>query len=287
MEARSEARLGIGRWMRGNGNTLNNSGSGTANGSNSNATWTNNGKFNKALSFNGSSAIVTIPQAAGSTAPTELTISAWAKRTRTGVTEYIVDSDGDESTVMINSSDKVLCEYYNGTAILNAISIQSITDMSWHQISCVFNYGNFIKLYIDGKIDNSNNSPSGALGNGILSTTWIGARGNPANYFSGTIDEVKIYRAALTEDEIKLDYNRGSAMALGDSTEQGLITDGLILNLDSTNTSSYPGSGTTWYDISGSSNDFTIEGAPQFDAGQGFGDFGSGKEYIKIAFLRI
>ena len=84
--------------MRGYGNTLNNSGSGTANGSNSNATWTNNGKFNKALSFNGSSAIVTIPQAAGSTAPTELTISAWAKRTRTGVTEYIVDSDGDEST---------------------------------------------------------------------------------------------------------------------------------------------------------------------------------------------
>ena len=113
---------------------------------------------------------------------------------------------------------KCFCEYYNGTAILNVTSIQSITDTNnWHQFTCVFNYGNFIKLYIDGKLDNSNNSPSGAFRNGILSNTWIGARGNPLYYFSGTIDEVKIYRAALTEDEIKLDYNHGSAMVLGES----------------------------------------------------------------------
>jgi hypothetical protein len=38
----------------------------------------------------------------------------------------------------------------------------------------------------------------------------------------------------------------------------GVITSNLVLNLDANNASSYPGSGTTWYDISGNSNDFTF-----------------------------
>jgi hypothetical protein len=37
-----------------------------------------------------------------------------------------------------------------------------------------------------------------------------------------------------------------------------LPTEGLVLHLDSFNTSSYPGSGTIWYDISGQSNNYNI-----------------------------
>jgi hypothetical protein len=35
-----------------------------------------------------------------------------------------------------------------------------------------------------------------------------------------------------------------------------LVTDGLILNLDSTDSSSYSGTGTAWVDISAEGNDF-------------------------------
>ena len=33
-----------------------------------------------------------------------------------------------------------------------------------------------------------------------------------------------------------------------------IVTDGLVLSLDAANTKSYPGSGTTWYDLSGNAN---------------------------------
>ena len=39
-----------------------------------------------------------------------------------------------------------------------------------------------------------------------------------------------------------------------------IITDGLVLALDAGNTKSYPGSGTTWTDLSGNGNNFTLSG---------------------------
>ena len=40
-----------------------------------------------------------------------------------------------------------------------------------------------------------------------------------------------------------------------------LVTDGLVLALDASNPKSYPGTGTTWYDLSGNDNDFTLDGS--------------------------
>ena len=44
-------------------------------------------------------------------------------------------------------------------------------------------------------------------------------------------------------------------MALSHSPK--IVTDGLVLYLDAANPKSYPGSGTTWYDLSGNGNNFT------------------------------
>jgi len=41
---------------------------------------------------------------------------------------------------------------------------------------------------------------------------------------------------------------------------------GMQLNLDASNSKSYPGSGTTWYDVSGNDRDFTCASAPTFNA---------------------
>jgi hypothetical protein len=45
-----------------------------------------------------------------------------------------------------------------------------------------------------------------------------------------------------------------------------IVTDGLVLCLDAADRNSYAGSGSTWYDLSGSGNDGTINGAT-FDGG--------------------
>jgi len=44
----------------------------------------------------------------------------------------------------------------------------------------------------------------------------------------------------------------------------GIVTDGLVLHLDAAKRDSYPGSGTTWYDLSGNGNDGTLTNGPTF-----------------------
>ena len=44
----------------------------------------------------------------------------------------------------------------------------------------------------------------------------------------------------------------------------GIVTDGLVLHLDAAKRDSYPGSGTTWYDLSGNGNDGTLTNGPTY-----------------------
>ena len=48
-----------------------------------------------------------------------------------------------------------------------------------------------------------------------------------------------------------------------------IVTDNLVLALDAANTKSYPGSGTTWTDLSGKGNNGTLTNGPTFDNGNG------------------
>ena len=41
-----------------------------------------------------------------------------------------------------------------------------------------------------------------------------------------------------------------------------IVTDGLVFYVDAGNSKSYPGSGTTWYDLSGRKNDGTFSATP-------------------------
>lgn len=52
------------------------------------------------------------------------------------------------------------------------------------------------------------------------------------------------------------------------TTAASIVTSGLVLNLDASNASSYPGTGTTWTDLSGNGNNMTMSGTVPF-AGSG------------------
>lgn len=53
----------------------------------------------------------------------------------------------------------------------------------------------------------------------------------------------------------------------------GVVTSNLILHLDAGNTSSYSGSGTTWTDLSGSGNHFTVNASAYNSTGPKYMDF--------------
>jgi len=53
------------------------------------------------------------------------------------------------------------------------------------------------------------------------------------------------------------------------SHSPSIVTSGLVLYLDAANSRSYPGSGTSWFDLSGNGNNGTLTNGPTFNSGNG------------------
>lgn len=54
---------------------------------------------------------------------------------------------------------------------------------------------------------------------------------------------------------------------MGISYNANIVRNGLVLHLDAVNIKSYPGSGTTWSDLSGNGNDTTLVNTPAYSTG--------------------
>jgi hypothetical protein len=75
---------------------------------------------------------------------------------------------------------------------------------------------------------------------------------------------------------------------MGFSRGPKIITDGLVLALDAGSKKSYPGSGTTWSDLSGNSSDVTLLNGPTFNvSGSGAILFDGSNDDSNIAFSQI
>jgi hypothetical protein len=80
----------------------------------------------------------------------------------------------------------------------------------------------------------------------------------------GRISIVKIYNRALTDAEITTNYNFFKNRY---TLINGVISSGLQLYLDAGQTISYPGTGSTWTDISGNGRNGTLVASPTFSNG--------------------
>lgn len=58
-------------------------------------------------------------------------------------------------------------------------------------------------------------------------------------------------------------------MMLGSGGSPSIVTSGLVLYLDAGNSASYPGSGSTWFDLSGQNNNLTLTGSPTYSTANG------------------
>lgn len=62
-----------------------------------------------------------------------------------------------------------------------------------------------------------------------------------------------------------------------------IVTDSLVLNLDAGNTSSYPGTGVTWTDLSGNNNNGTLTNGPTYSsANNGYLTFDGTNDYVQV-----
>ena len=73
---------------------------------------------------------------------------------------------------------------------------------------------------------------------------------------------------------------------MGTSYNPHIVSDGLVLCLDAANPRSYPGSGSTWYDLSGNGNNGTFgpgTAAPTFNSGNGGSIVFGGNDYVNVS----
>jgi hypothetical protein len=88
----------------------------------------------------------------------------------------------------------------------------------------------------------------------------------------------------LTNAEI-VTYNRLVNNLKINTFSPGVVTDGLVLFLDAGNKLSYPGTGTTWGDFSGNSNNGTLLNGPTFNTGSGGSIvFDGAEDYVTIPY---
>jgi hypothetical protein len=63
-----------------------------------------------------------------------------------------------------------------------------------------------------------------------------------------------------------------------------IVRDGLVLYLDAANIKSYPGSGTTWFDLSGIGNNGTLVNSPSFNSeNRGYFAFDGINDYVSFS----
>lgn len=74
----------------------------------------------------------------------------------------------------------------------------------------------------------------------------------------------------------------GSGISITGIETSELVTDNLFLHLDASNSISYPGSGTTWYDLTDNNNDATINGATYDSVDGGIFDLDGSNDNIQI-----
>jgi hypothetical protein len=72
------------------------------------------------------------------------------------------------------------------------------------------------------------------------------------------------------------------------TTSAPIITNGLVLNLDAGNTASYPGTGTTWTDISGNNNNGTLTNSPTYNSSNGgYFNFNGTNQYVSLTPTKL
>jgi hypothetical protein len=185
----------------GNGNT------GTVSG----ALWTTQGRFNNALTFNGSTDWVTVNDSNSLDLSTGMTLEAWV---------YPTAATGSWTTVLLKEAPpgSNLAYHLQGdpsdfpssfimtdlSGLRGVLGPQPLALNLWTHMAATYN-GSALTLYVNG-VAAATQPVSGNIPPSI-GPLRLGGNSIWGEYFAGTIDNVRIYNRALTQSEIQADMN--------------------------------------------------------------------------------
>jgi fimbrial isopeptide formation D2 family protein/uncharacterized repeat protein (TIGR01451 family) len=159
---------------------------------------------NNYLNFDGSDDFVNCTSPLGA-APTAFTVACWFRDEKTAGADgyfYRLFGWGGPIRFEVGDQDGVLT-FFSTTNNLN-FSTSNIRDGAWHHVAAVYKPGD-VDIYLDGVLVPSlSNFPIGSIGN-LTNKFHIGdwsAGGTIPRFWKGGIDEFKVWKTALSPNEI-------------------------------------------------------------------------------------
>jgi hypothetical protein len=181
--------------------------SGTANnGTITGATWSVAGKSGGALSFNGTSNYVQVPDSASLRLTAGMTLEAWVNPSALGTDWRTVlfktQTGGMVYSLYANQSSTRPVGQVNIGGERNAIGAAALPLNAWSHLAATFD-GSSLKLYVNGSLVTTT-----AIAGSIPTSTGVLRLGGNAiwgEWYAGLIDDVRIYNKPLTQAQIQTD----------------------------------------------------------------------------------
>jgi hypothetical protein len=177
------------------------------------ATWTTQGRFGNALSFNGVNAWVTVPSNAVLNLTTAMTLEAWVFPTVQGGLWHNVlikeRTGGEVYNLYANTDTGVPAAFAVRSAApaapVGTAGVSPIPLNAWTHLAVTYD-GAMLRLYVNGTQVGS----TAMTGSMVTSTGALRIGGNSiwGEYFQGQIDEIRIYNRALTQPQIQADMTK-------------------------------------------------------------------------------
>ena len=183
------------------------------------ATWTTLGRYGNALSFNGSNSVVRVADSASLDLTTAMTLSAWIRPTvsQSGW-RTIMQRQADSYFLNASNSDGPLRPSGGGTFGTSTTYVSGPTASpvnAWTHVALTYD-GATQRLFVNGT------QAATRATTGTIQTTdnplWIGGNTPYGEYFTGLIDEVRVYNRALTQADIQADMNTAIVPTAGGDT---------------------------------------------------------------------
>jgi hypothetical protein len=236
------------------------------NGTIANATWTTSGKFGKALVFNGSSSLVTIPDSQSLRLTTGMSLEAWVNppAVNSGWKDIIYKGNDNYYLEAFSPGGPPAIGIIVGATHTEAFGTATLTANTWTFLAATYD-GNTLRFYVNGT-QVSSQPRTGPI---ITSSNPVQIGGDSmwGHFLQGTIDEVRIYDVALTPGQIQADMATavgGSSPALSLSTSSVNFGNQTVGTPSSPTTVTVTNGGTVALNISG----ITVTGAQAADFGQ-------------------